>query len=131
MLPRRIREVALRDLRSEKPRLLIEHNNPERTVAGLRNIFAAGGELFDRGVPVRLAFDQTQQGSVAQVMTADALVLMAHTLCRPYVLKATKNGTVFEANARLSRSFLVVSLLARRVATAAAQRHRDDTVVAG
>jgi hypothetical protein len=77
---------------------------------GLRDILAAGGELFDRGLPVRLAFDQTQQGSVAQVMTADALVLMAHTLCRPYVLKATQNGTVYEADARLPRSFLVMYL---------------------
>jgi len=41
------------------------------------------GAFIDRGVPVRLAFDQTQQGTVAQVMTPDALVLKAHSVCRP------------------------------------------------
>jgi hypothetical protein len=57
---------------TEKPRLLIEHCNPDRTVAGLRDIFAAAQGLYDRGVPVRLAFDQMQRGTVAQVMTAGA-----------------------------------------------------------
>ena len=43
--------------------------------------------LYERGVPVRLAFDQIQWGAVAQVMTPDVLVLMAHTISRPYELK--------------------------------------------
>ena len=56
-------------------------------------------------MPVRLAFDQMQRGAVAHVMMPDALVLMAHAVCRPFVLKATKDGTLTEANARLPRSF--------------------------
>ena len=68
----------------EKPRLLIENCDPDRTVAALRDILSKAGGLYDRGVPVRLAFDQIQAGTVAQVMTPDALVLMAHTVCRPY-----------------------------------------------
>ncbi len=37
-----------------KPRLLIEVDSPERTVAALRDILAATNMMFERGVPVRL-----------------------------------------------------------------------------
>ncbi len=43
-------------------------------------------------------------------MTPDALVLLAHAVCRPYVLKAKPDGTVSEVNARLPRSFAVMYL---------------------
>ena len=93
----------------QKPRLLIENCDPDRTVAGLRDILSHAGGLYDRGVPVRLAFDKIQGGIVAQVMTPDVLVLMSHTVCRPYVLKE-KDGAVIEANARLSRTFATMYL---------------------
>ena len=88
----------------EKPRLLVENCDPHRTVAALRDILSKAGGLYDRGVPVRLAFDQIQGGTVAQVMTPDALVMMAHSVCRPYVLKEKKDGTVVEANAPPGKS---------------------------
>ena len=59
----------------QKPRLLIENCDPDRTVVALRDILSRAGGLYDRGVPVRLAFDKIQGGTVAQVMTPDALVL--------------------------------------------------------
>ena len=71
----------------EKPRLLVDKSNPHQTVTTLRNIFADVGGLYDRGVPVRLAVDQTQKGTVAQVMTRSGVVLKAHQVCRPYALK--------------------------------------------
>jgi hypothetical protein len=101
---------SLAETPGQKPRLLIEDCNPDRTIAALRDTLSAVGGLYDRGVPVRLAFDQIQQGTVAQVMTPDALVLMTHALCRPYVLKAKPDGTVSEVNARLPRSFAVMYL---------------------
>jgi hypothetical protein len=98
------------DLPREKSRLLIEESAPDRTVAALRDILAAAAGVYDRGLPVRLAFDQLQQGTVAQEITPDALVLTAHTLCRPYVLKTKQTGAVYEADARLPRSFAVMYL---------------------
>jgi hypothetical protein len=95
---------------SKKPRLLIEHCSPDRTVAGLRDIFAAAQGLYDRGVPVRLAFDQMQRGTVAQVMTADSVVLKAHQACRPYVVKAGKDGALHETDARLPRPLATMYL---------------------
>ena len=87
-------EPAPFGLPREKPRLLIEDTDLDRTVAALRDILATAGGLYDRGLPVRLAFDQMQRGAVTQVMTPDSLVLMAHTLCRPYVLKMKQDGAV-------------------------------------
>jgi hypothetical protein len=108
--PEEFQEPPSLDVSAEKPRLLVEDCNPDRTVAGLRDILAAAGRLYDRGLPVRLAFDQLQRGTVAQVMTPDGLVLMAHATCRPYVLKRMKNGELCEVDARLPRSFAVMYL---------------------
>ena len=105
-----IREAASTELPGKKPKLLIENCNPDRTVAALRDILAGAGGLYDRGVPVRLAFDQIQRGTVAQVITPDVLVLTAHTVCRPQVLKEKSDGAVVETDARLPRSFAVMYL---------------------
>jgi hypothetical protein len=105
-----VHDPAASDERGEKPRLLVENCSPDQTVAALRDSLAGAGGLYDRGVPVRLVFDQIQRGTVAQMMTPDALVLMAHTICRPYILKERRDGTVAEVNARLPRSLAVMYL---------------------
>ncbi len=61
-------------------------------------------------MPVRLAFDQIQRGTVAQVITPDGLVLKAHTVCRLRVLKEQSDGAVVEKDARLPRLFAVMYL---------------------
>jgi hypothetical protein len=88
-----------------KPRLLVENCSPDRTVAALRDILSDSGGFYDRGVPVRLAFDQIKQGIIAQAATPDSIVLAAHRICRPYVSKAKA-----EENARLPRTFAVMYL---------------------
>jgi hypothetical protein len=74
----------------KKPLLLVDNVNPDRTVAALRDILADAGGLYDRGVPVRLVKDQMLNGVVASELTQDALIMYAHSVCRPYFL--TKNG---------------------------------------
>jgi hypothetical protein len=105
-----VSEHPAADTQLSKQRLLIEDCSPDRTIAALRDILADAGGLYDRGVPVRLAFDQTQRGTVAQVMTPDALVLMAHMVCRPYVVNLKKDGMLSESDARLPRSFSAMYL---------------------
>jgi len=92
-----------------KPRLLVENCNPDTTVAALRDILAATGEFYDRGVPARIARNQIQGGSVAQVLTPDVLVLMAHQACRPYAWKK-RAGELVEVDIRLPRSFATMYL---------------------
>jgi hypothetical protein len=97
----------------QKPRLLIEETSPDHTVAALIDILAAAGRLHDRGAPVRLVFDATQRGILAQGMTPDSLVMMAHPVCRPYVRKVRPGGTAYEVNARLPRPFATMYLALR------------------
>jgi hypothetical protein len=70
-----------------KPRLLIEGHNPDTTLAALRDILADAGELYDRGVPVRLCEEQTTGATVAQQMTAAGVVRVTHGVCRPYEVR--------------------------------------------
>ncbi|MGM4892067.1 hypothetical protein [Tardiphaga sp. 839_C3_N1_4] len=94
-----------------KPRLLIDHCNPNETVAALRDILAAQTNLiYERVVPIRLAFDQLQDGVIALQMTADAIVLLAHGVCRPYALKKLPDGSVVEVDARLPRPIATMYL---------------------
>jgi hypothetical protein len=93
-----------------RPRLLVENSDPDRTVAALRDILAEADVLYDRGVPVRLVIDQMQRGTVAQLVTPDGLVLVAHGICRPFALKERRDGTIEEKNVRLPRSLAVMYL---------------------
>ena len=92
-----------------KPRLLVDNSNPDHTVRALQGILGATGEIFDRGVPVRLVSDP-HRGTVARMITADALVMMAHKVCRPYMLKAKRNGADYEENVRLPKLFAAMYL---------------------
>jgi len=92
-----------------KPRLLVEETAPDRAVSGLRDLLMKWGGLYDRGLPVRLAYDQTQGTHVAQVLTPDVLVLVSHRVCRPYSLREKKGVTV-EVDVRLPRQFAVMYL---------------------
>ena len=89
----------------EKPRLFVEKCNPDDAVAALRDILAQKGSLYDRGVPVPLVFDQIENGMVAQIMRPDSLVLRAHQICRPFIIKKGE-----EQNAPLPRQFAVMYL---------------------
>jgi hypothetical protein len=90
-----------------KPRLLIQRHSPEKTVAALRDIFAADGCLYDRGALVQITADPAEGGAVAHMMTSSALVLAAHEACRPYVLVKTKDG-FDEADAALPQQIAVM-----------------------
>jgi hypothetical protein len=119
---------------SPKRRLLIEDCDPDRTVNAMRDILAARGDLFDRGVLVRLASDQMQRCTVAQAVTPDGLVLMTHQVCRPY---RHKGNPPYEADARLPRSMAVMYLDCRggwgltplNGITSAPLLHEDGTVL--
>jgi hypothetical protein len=91
-------------------RLLVETTSPHRTVARLRDILAETGELYDRGGPIRLAYDQTQRHRVVQVLKPHGLVMFAHSVCRPYVLKRTEKDSIEETDSRLPKDIAVMYL---------------------
>lgn len=85
-----------------KPRLQIRHADPDVTAAELRDALAASGRLYDRGVPVRLAYDQQQGGMVAHTMTPEGVIRAVHNCCRPFVVRERKEG-VIETDAGLPK----------------------------
>jgi hypothetical protein len=95
-------EVGISDLGHDpesKPRLLVEVENPERTVAALRDILAGTNMMFERGVPVRLAFDQLKGGMIVEAMTPDMVILQTHMVCRPRKKKRLRDGSIVEVDA--------------------------------
>ena len=90
--------------KASKPRLLVDRCNPHTTVLALRDILANAGGLYDRGVPVRLFYDKSQHGVVAQEMTPDGIIFQAHSVCRPRRLRKERDGTLNEFDAALPRS---------------------------
>ena len=96
--------------RSGKPRLHVESCNPHLTVEALRDILATEGTLYDRGVPIRLTPDRRQGCVVAHPLTPDSLVMLAHSVCRPYVMRSSKDEAPKSVDARLPRSIAVMYL---------------------
>ncbi len=88
---------------TSKPMIRVDQCNPDQTVSDLRGVLVATGKLYDRGVPVRLVKDKIQAGTVAEVMTPDSLVLMAHQAARPVAFKVTTCGETVQRDARLPR----------------------------
>lgn len=86
-----------------KPRLLIEDADPDRTIDAMIDILANSGDLFERGVAVRLARDQ-HGVSVAHELTPHVLVTKVHKVCRPYRYKSGKVGQGSEVDARLPQN---------------------------
>jgi hypothetical protein len=84
---KRKRKGATVNSSDERPRLKIEKHSPEKTVAELRRILGTTRGLYDRGKIVKVVADQTKGGAVAHVMTPAALVMAAHEVSRPYLVK--------------------------------------------
>ena len=91
----------------ERPRLKIEKQSPEKTVADLRVILGAAGGLYDRGRIVKMVDDQTRGGSVAHVMTPAALMMATHEASRPYLVKG-KDDCIEEVDAALPHQIAVM-----------------------
>lgn len=100
-------QVASRavDVSPTQPRMLIDTASPNRAVADLRDIFAKADDFYDRGVPVRLAFDQSQGGMAIRALTVNNVVFEIHQACRVYKLRARRDGTVIEENCQFPPNF--------------------------
>jgi hypothetical protein len=101
-LAEEVSDAAVDVVDAQKPRLLVDRVNPDRTVAALRGVLARANSanIYERGTPVRLHYDQMQGGHVAQRLNADGIVLVAHQVCRPYERKLV-SGAMVERDARL------------------------------
>jgi hypothetical protein len=76
------------DLALAKPELLIHPGDLPATAEALRDLFAASGRFFDRGVPVRIIRSADDWSPAAIPLTRHNVVIEAHRLCRPMRMKA-------------------------------------------
>jgi hypothetical protein len=78
----------------------------------MRDVFAANGQFFDRGGPVRIIIDPTDGGAIASRQNPDAIVLAAHRLARPYKLLIKPRGKRLTEDACLPKSIAAMYLRA-------------------
>ena len=66
-----------------KPELAIHSGNLPATAEALRDLLAASGKLFDRGLPVRIIRSSDGGSPSAMPLTKHNVVIEAHRLCQP------------------------------------------------
>jgi hypothetical protein len=75
-----------------KPELSIHSGNLPSSAEALRDLLAASGRLFDRGVPVRFVASADGAPPSAVPLTKSNVVMEAHRLCQP--MKVNSQGEV-------------------------------------
>jgi hypothetical protein len=83
-------DLALRP----KPELIIHRGSLPDTAETLRDLLAASGRLFDRGVPVRIVRAADGGPPSAIPLTRHNVVIEAHRLCQP--MKEDSRGRLIE-----------------------------------
>ena len=93
-----------------KPRLFMRAADPDVTVAALRDVLAATGYLFDRGMVVLVAHDRITGGRVAHPLSPESILRLAHQSCRPFTKRTGKEGVVQEVDAPLPKAIATMFL---------------------
>jgi hypothetical protein len=73
----------VRDFVDPKPDLIVHGSNLPATAEALRDLLAASGKFFDRGVPVRIVKPPDGGPPSAKRLTKHSVVVEAHRLCQP------------------------------------------------
>jgi hypothetical protein len=73
-----------------KPVLMVHGGNLPATARALRDLFAASGSLFDRGMPVKVVQCVGGGPMVATQLTVNSVVVEAHRHCQPVTLRDGK-----------------------------------------
>jgi hypothetical protein len=66
-----------------KPELMIYAGDLPAAAAALRDLFAASGKFFDRGLPVRIVKPADKSAPLAMPLTNHNVVMECHRLCQP------------------------------------------------
>jgi hypothetical protein len=89
---------------SDKPLLMVERHNPEKTLAALRNTIASAQALYERGLLVRPVYAQELGHTIALPVTANDVVRIAHELARPCRPALRDNGGTGRLDAAFPKS---------------------------
>ncbi|MFZ2143002.1 MAG: hypothetical protein WAV78_39720 [Xanthobacteraceae bacterium] len=89
-----------------KPELMIHAGDLPATAAALRDLLAASGKFFDRGIPVRVVAPADKGPPSAMALTNHNVVIECHRLCQP--MKMNRQGQYIPATLpdRVARMYL-------------------------
>jgi hypothetical protein len=89
-----------------KPDLIVHASNPPATAEALRDLLAASGKLFDRGMPVRIIQPADGGPPSAARLTKHNVVFEAHRLCQPVRLDPKGDRQAITLSERLAQMYL-------------------------
>jgi putative DNA primase/helicase len=97
------------DLALQKPELVIHSGNLPATAETLRDLLAASGKLFDRGLPVRVIRHADGSLPSAVSLTKHNVVFEAHRLCQPVKIDADGEHVPVTLPDRVAQMYLDMS----------------------
>ena len=92
-----------------KPELMVHAGDLPATAEALRDLFAASGKLFDRGLPVRVIRPADGSLPSALPLTKHNVVMEAHRLCQPVKLDADGDHIQVTLPDRVAQMYLDMS----------------------
>jgi len=92
-----------------KPELVIHAGNLPATAEALRDLLAASGRLFDRGLPVRVIRPADGAAPSAMPLTKHNVVIEAHRLCQPVKVNSKGEFVPVTLLDRVSQMYLDMS----------------------
>jgi hypothetical protein len=97
------------DLALNKPELLVHAGNLPATAEALRDLLAASGKLFDRGLPVRVIRSGDGGLLSAMPLTKHNVVIQAHRLCQPVKVRSDGGHVPVTLPDRVAQMYLDMS----------------------
>jgi hypothetical protein len=101
-------EIVDRALKPQ-PELVIHAGNLPASAEGLRDLFAASGLLFDRGLPVRVVRFADGGPLSAMPLTKNNVVIEAHRLCQPVKVRSDGERVPVTLPDRVAQMYLDMS----------------------
>jgi hypothetical protein len=92
-----------------KPELVIHAGNLPATAEALRDLLAASGKLFDRGLPVRIVWGADGGPPSAVPLTKHYVVIEAHRFCQPVKVDSDGRHVPVTLLDRLAQMYLDMS----------------------
>ena len=92
-----------------KPELVIHAGNLPATAEALRDLLAASGKLFDRGLPVRIVRGADGGPPSAVPLTKHNVVIEAHRFCQPVKVDSDGRHVPVTLLDRLAQMYLDMS----------------------
>jgi hypothetical protein len=108
-----------------KPSLLIQSGDLPATARELRDLLVADGNLYDRGMPVKLIQPAGGGAMAATRLTVNSVVIEAHRVCQPAKLNEEGEEYPVSLPERVARMYLD---MLGRVEPAAARRYQHGAV---